>query len=53
MGKQGTLGDHADKAGDDTGRTGEKKLSMIWKSANNPQTVRKRSSIKIRAKWTK
>ena len=31
----------------------KKKLSMIWKSANNSQTVRKRSSIKIRAKWTK
>ena len=24
MGKQGTLGYHADKAGDDTGRAGEK-----------------------------
>ena len=24
MGKQGTLGNHADKAGDDTGGTGEK-----------------------------
>ena len=46
MGKQGTLGYHADKAGDDTGRTGEKKLSMIWKSANNSQTVRKKKQHK-------